>query len=181
MPIEFGIALDFGTAGDFIADRFEDNVALIQLAEQYGFTSIWVGENYAQGPSTPRDDEAAPRLAGIRPPPDPARGVIGAEVETIGQDPPGDAWQDRADFLVVRAHEAEALGGDAVQEGGERVLDGLEAGVMVEVLAVDRGDHAPTGLARRQSPRRSHVSEAQHPDARCSREHELLRLSQLSP
>ena len=41
----------------------------------------------------------------------------------------------------------------------------------------DRRHHAAAGVARRQPARGGDVQEAQHPDARHHREHELLRLS----
>ena len=43
----------------------------------------------------------------------------------------------------------------------------------------DRRHHAAAGVARRQPPRGGDVQEAEHPDARHHREHELLRVPEL--
>ena len=51
----------------------------------------------------------------------------------------------------------------------------------VPVAGADRRHHAAAGVARRQPARRADVSEAQHPDARHRREHELLRVPELPP
>lgn len=50
MKIRFGLALDFLTAKQSFHQRLEEYTGLLRLAEQYGFDSVWAGENRPVGP-----------------------------------------------------------------------------------------------------------------------------------
>jgi alkanesulfonate monooxygenase SsuD/methylene tetrahydromethanopterin reductase-like flavin-dependent oxidoreductase (luciferase family) len=45
MPIQFGLALDFLSARRPLPVLLEEYAALLELAEKYGFDSVWAGEN----------------------------------------------------------------------------------------------------------------------------------------
>ena len=45
MSVKFGLALDFWNTSKPLDSLLEDYVGLLTLAEQYGFDSVWAGEN----------------------------------------------------------------------------------------------------------------------------------------
>lgn len=49
MRIEFGLALDFGTAERSLAEQLERQAALVRLAETWGFASVFAGQSYLPG------------------------------------------------------------------------------------------------------------------------------------
>lgn len=48
--MQFGIAIDLGPETSPLGERLRAIEPLLRRAERHGFDSIWVGENYAQGP-----------------------------------------------------------------------------------------------------------------------------------
>lgn len=48
--MQFGIALDLGPAALPLGEHLRRMQPVLRKAEKYGFDSVWVGENYAQGP-----------------------------------------------------------------------------------------------------------------------------------
>jgi alkanesulfonate monooxygenase SsuD/methylene tetrahydromethanopterin reductase-like flavin-dependent oxidoreductase (luciferase family) len=51
MPrLSFGLALDFGTRRASLDRVLDEYVPLLRLAERYGFSSVWAGENYPSRP-----------------------------------------------------------------------------------------------------------------------------------
>src|SRR5439155_5961245 len=50
VAIRFGLALDFGTRRASLDRVVAEYVPLINLAERYGFESVWAGESYPTAP-----------------------------------------------------------------------------------------------------------------------------------
>lgn len=50
--MRFGIALDLGPAVSPLGEQLRRMRPVLRKAEEYGFDSVWVGENYARGPGS---------------------------------------------------------------------------------------------------------------------------------
>lgn len=46
MSMEFGLALDFGTADERLAAHFDEQLELVRLGESLGFSSVWAGQSF---------------------------------------------------------------------------------------------------------------------------------------
>ena len=52
LSVQFGLALDFWSTSKPLDSLLDDYVGLLKLAEQYGFNSVWAGENRPRFPES---------------------------------------------------------------------------------------------------------------------------------